>query len=182
MYSVHSQHRAIQGDNYNIPYYRQLSLRWTLFELVSILETCFSYTNVQSHMNGATLTVILGCPFYGGDLIIEVSKKREVTDTRDTESSKETTSWASCMTKNTFYQPKFNITLCCAVISLLTDTSGRKPPLKNEQLDLFPAFLYSFHVTLHVHKMSISLRWHWGLVPMVFIYPCKLHVCVLTQP
>lgn len=79
MYSVHSQHRAIQGDNYNIPYCHQLSLRWTLFELVSILETCLSYTNVQSRMNGAKLTVILKCLFYGGDLIIEVSKKREVT-------------------------------------------------------------------------------------------------------
>ena len=26
VYSVHSQHRAIQGDNYNVPYYSQLSL------------------------------------------------------------------------------------------------------------------------------------------------------------
>ena len=79
MYSVHSQHRAIQWDNYNVPYYSKLSLWWILFELVSILETCLSYTNLQSLMTGAKLTVILRCPFYGGDLIIELSKKREVT-------------------------------------------------------------------------------------------------------
>lgn len=39
----------IQGDNYNVPYYRQFS-QWILFELVSMLETCLSY---KSHMNGA---------------------------------------------------------------------------------------------------------------------------------
>ena len=50
VYSVHSQHRAIQGDNYNVPYYSQLSLWWTLFELVSILDTGLL---IQSHMNGA---------------------------------------------------------------------------------------------------------------------------------
>ena len=119
-YSVHSQHRAIQGDNYNVPYYSQLSLWWILFKLVSILDTCLSHT--KSHeWSKEKRRWFLGVQF------------REVSlswlYTHDTESSNETISWASCMTKNTFYQPKFHITLCWAVSSLLTDTTERKPPL-----------------------------------------------------
>lgn len=149
MYSVHSQHRAIQGDNYNIPYYSQLSLRWTLFELVSILETCFSYTNVQSHMNGAKLTVILGCPFYGGDLIIEVSKKREVT----------VHTWHRVIQRNNImsqlYDKKYFLpTQISDYIVLGSHFSfNRHLWKKATSLKWTPRFV-SFHVTLHVNKMS----------------------------
>ena len=93
MYSVHSQHRAIQWDNYNVPYYRQLSLRWILFELVSTLDTCLSHT--KSHeWSKEKRRCFLGVHF------------REVSlswlYTHDTESSNETISWASCMTKKYF--------------------------------------------------------------------------------
>ena len=43
------------------------------------------------------------------------------------------------------------------VNSLLTDTSIRRTPLQNEHLELVPAFLYSFYLTLY--KTDTSLRW-----------------------
>ena len=42
------------------------------------------------------------------------------------------------------------------VDSLLTDTSIRRTPLYNGQLELVPAFLYSLYLTLY--KTNISLR------------------------
>ena len=127
VYSVHSQHRAIQGDNYNVSYYSQLSLWWILFELVSILDTCLSYT--KSHEWNKEIWwwfsgVHFGrCPSYQG-----VQKERgdctHITQRHPKKQYHEPVVWQ----KNTFYQPKFHTTLCCAVSSLLTDTSERKPP------------------------------------------------------
>ena len=105
VYSVHSQHRAIQGDNYNVPYYSQLSLWWILFKLVSTLDTCLSHT--KSHeWSKEKRRWFLGVHF------------REVSlhwlNTHDTESSNETISWTSCTTKKYFLptQISYYIVLC----------------------------------------------------------------------
>ena len=60
VYSVHSQHRAIQGDNYNVPYYSQLSLMDPFWTGVHLRYMSFSYK--VTWMEQRKTTVILRCP------------------------------------------------------------------------------------------------------------------------
>lgn len=109
----------IQGDNYNVPYYRQFSQWWILFELVSMLETCLSYTKShewsKERWRWSSGVHFRRCLYKRG-----VQKERgDCTHTTHSHSKKQYHGPCSCMTKKYFLPTKISyyIVLCSQLSS-----------------------------------------------------------------